>query len=96
MKFIFHKQFFWLATLCLSLIAGPVFAGELENKITAELSKPADQIDLTRTLLWVSKKWNPGLDLRPLEAKIDALADKLRNQQELFSERALNETTNQK
>ncbi|CCQ89331.1 exported hypothetical protein [Nitrospina gracilis 3/211] len=68
--------FFFILTLCLpwNTAAAPVS----EDTIRKAVNRPPDEIDLSETLLLVSKHWQPALDLDHLRKQLDSLTDKAR------------------
>ncbi|MDH5763581.1 MAG: SUMF1/EgtB/PvdO family nonheme iron enzyme [Nitrospinota bacterium] len=50
------------------------------EELVATLALPEDKIDLTETLLSISRHWDPNLDTAPLRKTLDQLADSARNQ----------------
>ncbi len=52
----------------------------VSEELVAILALPEDKIDLTETLLLISRHWDPRLDTTPLKKTLDRLTESARNQ----------------
>ncbi len=52
----------------------------IENRLTSTFSTDSESIDLTETLLLISKDWNPDLNEKPLRDEIDQIVMAVQNQ----------------
>ena len=55
-------------------------ADSTENRLNLVFEKNTEIIDLTETLILISKDWNPSLDEKPLRSEIDQLVASVKNQ----------------
>lgn len=68
------------------IVVGVVFASAAPSKksvpqvLATLMAQPEDQIDLTETLLLISRHWDPALDPAPLKKTLDQLTESARNQ----------------
>jgi formylglycine-generating enzyme required for sulfatase activity/regulator of sirC expression with transglutaminase-like and TPR domain len=78
-------KFIGIITLCLALTGAlPSHAATQQLSVTEELvatlALPESKIDLTETLLLISRHWDSRLDTAPLKKTLDRLTESARNQ----------------
>lgn len=68
----------------LPAVSGTLQAGvstiSIQEELVATLALPEDKIDLTETLLLISRHWDPALDTGPLKQTLDQLTESARRQ----------------
>ena len=80
-----YYEFFYCFLLYGFIQTGATFAEAnsqnlIENRLSSILDQKTESIDLTETLLLISKDWNPPLKEKPLRSEIDQLVTSVKNQ----------------
>ena len=82
---LFFYEFFYCFLLYGFIQTGTTFAEAtsrnlIENRLSSVFDQKTESIDLTETLILISKDWSPSLKEKPLRDEIDQLVASVKNQ----------------